>query len=160
MGEDDNQGNHEFRLGYCGSERFRITPPDGTGRRPAGNARRREVLPGKLRRLSRGRRADGRGIAAPSLGGRIADFTNPDFWKNSDDGKIVKVILRSGPHARPVRQPRGGEGHRRVHEVRFSGKIRLLKRAPDVEVKTGRLRRPTFFQATFLRPSTRRPLTR
>jgi len=41
-----------------------------------------------------GEKGDGKGIAAPSFGGKIADFTNPEFWKILDDGKIVKVILK------------------------------------------------------------------
>jgi mono/diheme cytochrome c family protein len=44
--------------------------------------------------ICHGEKGDGRGIAAPSMGARIADFTNPDFWKSHDDGKIVKVILK------------------------------------------------------------------
>lgn len=41
-----------------------------------------------------GEKGDGRGIAAPSFGGRIADFTNPEYWKKTDDKKIVTVILK------------------------------------------------------------------
>ncbi len=40
-----------------------------------------------------GEKGDGRGPAAPSMGGRIADFTNPDYWKTANEGKIAKVIL-------------------------------------------------------------------
>ena len=41
-----------------------------------------------------GEKGDGKGIAAPSFGGKIADFTNPDYWKKTDDKKIVNVILK------------------------------------------------------------------
>lgn len=41
-----------------------------------------------------GEKGNGKGIAAPSFGGKIADFTNPDYWKKTDDRKIVKVILK------------------------------------------------------------------
>ena len=41
-----------------------------------------------------GEKGDGKGIAAPSFGGKIADFTNPDYWKKTDDRKIVNVILK------------------------------------------------------------------
>jgi mono/diheme cytochrome c family protein len=41
-----------------------------------------------------GEKGDGRGIAAPSFGGKIADFTNPDYWKKTDDRKMVSVILK------------------------------------------------------------------
>ena len=41
-----------------------------------------------------GEKGDGRGIAAPSFGGKIADFTNPEYWKKADDKKIVAVILK------------------------------------------------------------------
>jgi mono/diheme cytochrome c family protein len=41
-----------------------------------------------------GEKGDGKGIAAPSFGGKIADFTNPEFWKKTDDRKIVNVILK------------------------------------------------------------------
>jgi mono/diheme cytochrome c family protein len=41
-----------------------------------------------------GEQGDGRGVAAPSFGGKIADFTNPEFWKKIDDRKIVNVILK------------------------------------------------------------------
>jgi mono/diheme cytochrome c family protein len=33
-------------------------------------------------------------MAALSFGGKIADFTNPDFWKKTDEIKIVNVILK------------------------------------------------------------------
>jgi hypothetical protein len=70
-----------------------VTDPYSPGRRPAGNARGGAALPGILRRLSR-ERGDGRGIAAPSFGGKIADFTNPEYWKKADDKKIAAVILK------------------------------------------------------------------
>ncbi len=41
-----------------------------------------------------GEKGDGRGIAAPSFGGKIADFTYPEFWKSMDDKKIIKTILK------------------------------------------------------------------
>ena len=41
-----------------------------------------------------GEKGDGRGMAAPSFGGRIADFTNPEVWNKTGDGKIVAVILK------------------------------------------------------------------
>jgi mono/diheme cytochrome c family protein len=41
-----------------------------------------------------GEKGDGRGMAAPSFGGKIADFTNPEYWKKTDDKKIVNVILK------------------------------------------------------------------
>jgi mono/diheme cytochrome c family protein len=41
-----------------------------------------------------GEKGDGRGIAAPSIGGKIADFTNPDSWKKTDEKKMVNVILK------------------------------------------------------------------
>jgi mono/diheme cytochrome c family protein len=41
-----------------------------------------------------GEKGDGRGMAAPSFGGKIADFTNPEFWNKTDDRKIVNVILK------------------------------------------------------------------
>jgi len=41
-----------------------------------------------------GEKGDGKGIAAPSFGGKIADFTNPDYWKKTDDRKIANVILK------------------------------------------------------------------
>lgn len=41
-----------------------------------------------------GEKGDGRGMAAPSFGGKIADFTNPDYWKKTDDKKITAVILK------------------------------------------------------------------
>jgi mono/diheme cytochrome c family protein len=41
-----------------------------------------------------GEKGDGRGIAAASFGGKIADFTNPDYWKKTDDRKMVGVILK------------------------------------------------------------------
>jgi mono/diheme cytochrome c family protein len=41
-----------------------------------------------------GEKGDGRGIAAPSFGGKIADFTNPEYWKKADDKKIATVILK------------------------------------------------------------------
>jgi len=41
-----------------------------------------------------GEKGDGRGIAAPSFGGKIADFTYPEFWKSMDDKKITTVILK------------------------------------------------------------------
>jgi mono/diheme cytochrome c family protein len=41
-----------------------------------------------------GEKGNGRGIAEPSIGGNIANFTNPDFWKETDDRKIVNVILK------------------------------------------------------------------
>ena len=33
-------------------------------------------------------------MAAPSFGGKIADFTNPEYWKKTDDKKITAVILK------------------------------------------------------------------
>jgi mono/diheme cytochrome c family protein len=44
--------------------------------------------------ICHGEKGDGKGIAAPSFGGKVADFTNPELWKTLDDGKIVKVILK------------------------------------------------------------------
>jgi mono/diheme cytochrome c family protein len=44
--------------------------------------------------ICHGEKGDGRGIAAPSMGIRIADFTNPDFWNAHDDDAIVKTILK------------------------------------------------------------------
>jgi mono/diheme cytochrome c family protein len=41
-----------------------------------------------------GEKGDGRGIAAPSFGGKIADFTNPDYWKKTDDRKMLSTILK------------------------------------------------------------------
>jgi mono/diheme cytochrome c family protein len=41
-----------------------------------------------------GEKGDGKGIAAPSFGGKIADFTNPDYWKKTDDRKIATAILK------------------------------------------------------------------
>jgi mono/diheme cytochrome c family protein len=41
-----------------------------------------------------GEKGDGKGIAAPSFGGKIADFMNPDYWKKTNDNKIVNVILK------------------------------------------------------------------
>jgi mono/diheme cytochrome c family protein len=41
-----------------------------------------------------GEKGDGRGMAAPSFGGKIADFTNAEFWNKMDDKKIVNVILK------------------------------------------------------------------
>jgi mono/diheme cytochrome c family protein len=41
-----------------------------------------------------GEKGDGRGIAAPSFGGKIADFTNPDYWKKTDERKMVSAILK------------------------------------------------------------------
>jgi mono/diheme cytochrome c family protein len=41
-----------------------------------------------------GEKGDGRGIAAPSFGGKIADFTYPGFWKSMDDKKLTTVILK------------------------------------------------------------------
>jgi mono/diheme cytochrome c family protein len=41
-----------------------------------------------------GEKGDGRGIAAASFGGKIADFTNPEYWKKTDDKKITTVILK------------------------------------------------------------------
>ena len=41
-----------------------------------------------------GEKGDGRGMAAPSFGGKIADFTNPEYWKKTDDKKITTVILK------------------------------------------------------------------
>jgi mono/diheme cytochrome c family protein len=41
-----------------------------------------------------GEKGDGRGMAAPSFGGKIADFTNPDYWKKTDEKKMVNVILK------------------------------------------------------------------
>jgi mono/diheme cytochrome c family protein len=41
-----------------------------------------------------GEKGNGRGIAAPSIGGKIANFTNPDLWKETDDRKMVNVILK------------------------------------------------------------------
>ena len=41
-----------------------------------------------------GEKGDGRGTAAPSFGGKIADFTNPDYWKKTDEKKIANVILK------------------------------------------------------------------
>jgi len=41
-----------------------------------------------------GEKGDGKGIAAPSFGGKIADFTNPDYWKKTDDKKIANAILK------------------------------------------------------------------
>jgi mono/diheme cytochrome c family protein len=41
-----------------------------------------------------GEKGDGKGMAAPSFGGKIADFTNPEFWNKTDDRKIVTVILK------------------------------------------------------------------
>lgn len=41
-----------------------------------------------------GEKGDGKGIAAPSFGGKIADFTNPDYWKKTDEKKISNVILK------------------------------------------------------------------
>lgn len=44
--------------------------------------------------ICHGDKGDGRGIAEPSIGGKIANFTNPDFWKETDDRKMVNVILK------------------------------------------------------------------
>jgi mono/diheme cytochrome c family protein len=44
--------------------------------------------------ICHGEQGDGKGIAAPSFGGKVADFTSPDFWKIYDDGKIMKVIQK------------------------------------------------------------------
>ncbi len=41
-----------------------------------------------------GEKGDGKGIAAPSFGGKTEDFTNPAFWNKYDDKKIEKVILK------------------------------------------------------------------
>ncbi len=41
-----------------------------------------------------GEKGDGKGMAAPSFGGKIADFTNSEFWNKTDDKKIVNVILK------------------------------------------------------------------
>jgi mono/diheme cytochrome c family protein len=41
-----------------------------------------------------GEKGDGRGMAAPSFGGKTADFTNAEFWKKTDDRKIASVILK------------------------------------------------------------------
>lgn len=41
-----------------------------------------------------GEKGDGKGIAAPSFGGKIADFTNPEYWKKTDDIKIANAILK------------------------------------------------------------------
>jgi mono/diheme cytochrome c family protein len=41
-----------------------------------------------------GEKGDGKGMAAPSFGGKIADFTNAEFWNKHDDKKIVDVILK------------------------------------------------------------------
>jgi mono/diheme cytochrome c family protein len=41
-----------------------------------------------------GEKGDGRGMAAPSFGGKIADFTNPEYWKKTDEKKITAVILK------------------------------------------------------------------
>ena len=41
-----------------------------------------------------GEKGDGRGIAALSFGGKIADFTNPEYGKKIDDKKIVNAILK------------------------------------------------------------------
>jgi mono/diheme cytochrome c family protein len=41
-----------------------------------------------------GEKGDGKGMAAPSFGGKTADFTNPEFWKKTDDRKIINVILK------------------------------------------------------------------
>jgi mono/diheme cytochrome c family protein len=41
-----------------------------------------------------GEKGDGKGMAAPSFGGKIADFTNAEFWNKTDDKKIVNVILK------------------------------------------------------------------
>jgi mono/diheme cytochrome c family protein len=41
-----------------------------------------------------GEKGDGKGIAAPSFGGKIADFTNAEFWRETGDAKIVNVILK------------------------------------------------------------------
>ncbi|HET6488612.1 MAG TPA: cytochrome c [Syntrophales bacterium] len=41
-----------------------------------------------------GEKGDGKGIAAPSFGGKIADFTNAEFWSKTDDKKILNVILK------------------------------------------------------------------
>ena len=61
-----------------------------------------------------GEKGDGRGIAAPSFGGKIADFTNPDYWKKTDDRKIVNVILK-GQNRMPA-QPVSPEEARAIVE--------------------------------------------
>ena len=59
-----------------------------------------------------GEKGDGKGIAAPSFGGRIADFTNPDYWKKTDDRKIVNVILKG--QGRMPAQPVSSEEARAI----------------------------------------------
>jgi mono/diheme cytochrome c family protein len=61
-----------------------------------------------------GEKGDGRGIAAPSFGGKIADFTNPDYWKKTDDRKIANVILKG--QGRMPAQPVSPEEARAIVE--------------------------------------------
>ena len=70
-----------------------VTDPDRTGRRPAGTPAGEQLYRGYCA-VCHGEKGDGRGIAAPSFGGKIADFTNPEYWKKTDDKKIVTVILK------------------------------------------------------------------
>ncbi len=44
--------------------------------------------------ICHGEKGDGQGIAAPSFGGKVPAFTNPDFWKQHDEAKIMKVISK------------------------------------------------------------------
>lgn len=41
-----------------------------------------------------GEKGDGKGIAAPSFGGKIADFTNPGYWEKTGDRKLITAILK------------------------------------------------------------------
>lgn len=70
-----------------------------------------------------GEKGDGKGIAAPSFGGKIADFTNPDYWKKTDDRKIVNVILK-GQGRMPAQSVNPGEARAIVEYMKseFKGK--------------------------------------
>ncbi|NPV05281.1 MAG: cytochrome c [Syntrophaceae bacterium] len=61
-----------------------------------------------------GEKGDGKGIAAPSFGGKITDFTNPDHWKKTDDRKIVNGILKG--QGRMPAQPVSPEQARAIAE--------------------------------------------
>lgn len=84
-------------------------PTIGQQAQPAGDALYRNHCA-----VCHGEKGDGKGIAAPSFGGKITDFTNPDYWKKTDDRKIVNVILKG--QGRMPAQPVSPEQARSIVE--------------------------------------------